>query len=290
MLGKLLKYEFKATARIFLLMYAALLVVAALNAVVVPFNGRTFIAFLDALPFLQDIITSLSILLYVLLIVAVFVMTVVVILIRFYRMLGNEGYLWFTLPVTANQHIISKLIAALVWSVASCVVVLLSVLLLTLPAGWISELWRIPWAWQEVVGFGFNPGLWLFCLVAILLLSGLSSLLMCYSAMAIGPNLTKSRLGGTVLAFIIVYFAVQILSTIQLLLIAGPLTMEAQSIAAISSSMYVTDLITALSQIAGAVDSMVLMTTSTFCVGYLVTAVVFYILTRHFMTNKLNLS
>jgi len=293
MLGKLLKYEFKATARIFLLMYAALLVVAGISAIIIPFNGRTTLSFLEAIPTLHTIITSLTTLLYVLVAIAVIVVTFVIIIVRFYRMLGDEGYLWFTLPVTANQQILSKLIAAFVWSLASMIMVVISIGLLTLPSGWMSELWRISVLWNELVQAGFAPGVWLWCGVVLLLVAWLSSTLVFYTAIATGPNLVKSRLGGSVLAYIIIYIATQILGMIVMLVFAGPFASKIEAISSLSKPLVMSYGETAsmlLGQMSDAVNQLVLLCTGCFGGMCLVLAVVFYFITRHFITNKLNLA
>ena len=293
MLGKLLKYEFKATARIFLLMYAALLVLAGFNAIIIPFNGNTTLGFLEALPTLHTTITTLSTLMYVLAAIAVCVVTFVIIIVRFYRMLGDEGYLWFTLPVTANQQILSKLIAAFVWSFASLIVFVISIGLLTLPSGWVGELWRIPDLWGQAKAMGFTPGLWLWCALVLILISWFSSILSYYTAIATGPNLIKSRLGGSVLAYIIIYIATQILSAILLVAIAAPIAAQVESISEISvplSMSYGATATLLTGQLVEAINRIVLICTTCFGGMSLVTAGVFYFITRHFITNKLNLA
>lgn len=50
---------------------------------------------------------------------AIVIVTEVLIIMRFYRLLGDDGYFWFSLPVTPAQHMMVKLIAAMVWSFAS---------------------------------------------------------------------------------------------------------------------------------------------------------------------------
>ena len=65
--------------------------------------------------------------------VATCVLTLVLVLQRFYRgLLGSEGYLAFTLPVSRRQLIASKLIASLVVEFLSVLVVCLTFLLLGL--------------------------------------------------------------------------------------------------------------------------------------------------------------
>mgnify|MGYP006988889638 CR=1 FL=1 len=59
-------------------------------------------------------------------IVAAVVMTVVLMVSRFYRnLLRNEGYLMFTLPVSAHALVWSKLIVSLVWFLLTALLIFL---------------------------------------------------------------------------------------------------------------------------------------------------------------------
>lgn len=122
MLSKLLKYEFRATALYFLPIYIALLVVSGFSAVVhdlamkvqSPLVNRAMVLFAS---------------LYGLLAISLAVTTFVVIVLRFYKhLLGNEGYLMFTLPVTAEQNILAKLIPAVTWFMGSCMLGILTII------------------------------------------------------------------------------------------------------------------------------------------------------------------
>jgi len=290
MLAKLLKYEFKATARIFLLLYAAVLAFALFNAGMIWLNdAMSTDSGESVMSTIYTIITTLSAILYALLVVAVFVGTIVIIIVRFYRMLGNEGYLWFTLPVTANQHLLSKLITAFVWVVAGTVTVIISVGLITLPTGWLSELHYVTDFWDIAVSLGFNPWMWIVCLVVLLVVSVIFSILNFFAAMAIGPRITKSRLGGTILAYLIIYVAVQVISTIQLLVISIPINDHAQTI---TNTLIDIDIPTMamLGQLSASIDSIVVIFTVSYGLVNLSMAVGFYLLTRYFMTKKLNLA
>lgn len=283
MLGKILKYEFKSTARIFLLMYAALLVLAAINAGLIAFNNSQ-INLGDVLEtVVYPIIMSISMILYVVMAGAVLAVTIIVIIVRFYRLLGNEGYLWFTLPVTATQHLFGKLIVALIWSLASAVMLFVSIALLALPTGFFDVIEQFSNLWAQLASQGFSPGFWLVCVTALLLMSLLNSVLMFFAAMAIGPNITKSRLGGSVIAFIILYIGVQIIDTIGLVAMVVPLNTQATIISDSTMSLD-------LPLMSQAVNSAVTTLTvgNTLIMGAL--SVVFFIIARHFMTKKLNLA
>ena len=104
MLGKLFKYEVKATARIFLPLYFVLIVFAIINSFM-SFNADDF-----SLP------QFITLTLYIFILVGMFVASLIVMIQRFYKnLLSEEGYLMFTLPVKPYKHIISKLIVSVMW-------------------------------------------------------------------------------------------------------------------------------------------------------------------------------
>ena len=111
MLGKLFKYEFSATGRVFLPMYAALLVVSVI--------ARVFYSLdLDS-----DIATALISMLMVMLFTAVWVVTLVIMIRRFSgNLLGREGYLMHVLPVDPWEHVLAKTVTSGVWLIAGTVV------------------------------------------------------------------------------------------------------------------------------------------------------------------------
>jgi len=81
MLGKLMKYEIKATARLFLPLYAALLVFSLINRFLNPFAIGESINNIN----LQFTIRAISMTAYVLLLLGTLVMTVVIMIQRFYK-------------------------------------------------------------------------------------------------------------------------------------------------------------------------------------------------------------
>lgn len=116
MLSKLLKYEFKATGRIYGGLYLAILAAAALLGAFFRFPAL-------ASDFPIAVVTTV----YLMLCVAIAVITALTIIQRFTRnLLGREGYLMHTLPVTPAQLILSKLISSMVWLLCSILVIALS--------------------------------------------------------------------------------------------------------------------------------------------------------------------
>ena len=116
MLRKLLKHEFRATARIMVPLY---LVVLAMG-----FGGGLSIRGLA----LDGRWIKLA---CVLGCAALCIITAVFLIWRFSRnLLGDEGYLMFTLPVSVHQHVWAKMLAAAVWFLVSLAVAVLTLVLL----------------------------------------------------------------------------------------------------------------------------------------------------------------
>ena len=113
MLGKLLKYELKATSRVFIPLYIAILVVSIVNGL--SLNLEIFN------------IQGLATIILMCLFISLFVITIVVTIQRFNKnLLKDEGYLMFTLPVSSKHLILSKYLTSLIWTFLSFVVAFLS--------------------------------------------------------------------------------------------------------------------------------------------------------------------
>ena len=105
MLGKLIKYEFKATGRLLIPLYGALIIFAFISKI---FMGD-FLYNSDSI--LGNIPQILAILIYVGIMVAIFVVTVFIIIQRYRtNLLCDEGYLMNTIPVnfSLSKRIIYK--------------------------------------------------------------------------------------------------------------------------------------------------------------------------------------
>ena len=123
MLGKLLKHEIKATSREYLLLYGAFLIITIFNKIFLEVNtGRRN----TMISIFQNIFMAA----YVLMCMTIFIVTIILIIRRFYKnLLGDEGYLMFTLPVKTYELILSKLIISLLWFVLSFVVFIFSIVI-----------------------------------------------------------------------------------------------------------------------------------------------------------------
>ena len=214
MLGKLFRYEMKATGRIILPFYLGL----AVLALVCRLSG----VFSESKPSgqLGGVVSELQLLglmVYWTLLVATFVVVFVVMLTRFYKNLyGGGGYLMHALPVTTAQKIWSKALASAVWGIASLAVVLLTALILFLGTDVLDFLWYL-WPtlgelWQQLLWYilpgGIDPvsGFWLVILflefLALLVFSVLLSSMACYFFLSLGQQMGRHKVLGAFLSYI----------------------------------------------------------------------------------------
>lgn len=145
MLKKLLKHEFRATARTYGGLYLALLAVSVLfGASIRGWNGTNSDAYSTAVGLLS--------LAYTAVLIGTAVVTVMTIVQRFYgNLLGREGYLMHTLPVTEAQLVGAKLISGTVWSVCSIFAAGLSFgILAILMMAEIDLLDQLPWMLSQL--------------------------------------------------------------------------------------------------------------------------------------------
>ncbi len=278
MLGKLIKYEFKATYRIFLLLYAALIAISIINMLMQPLDGIASNADNGALSAAINVIQGLFMFGYILLVIAAVFGTIVLIILRFYRnLLGDEGYLMFTLPVKATTHMLSKLITSMTWVVLSTITVLASLLILTVRLDYFDNV-RDFFTSADIAGL--NTGTLIFGIAITLLISAACYIMMFYAAMSIGPNLTRNRLLGSFLGYIILYAAGQIIGLISVFILF------------LTSSHFQMTGYSAVS------DDQVISLINSIGIGVLIYVNVlniiiftgYYLITRHFLKNKINLA
>lgn len=194
MLGKLLKYEFKAVGRIMLPLYAAVILFSVIFAV----SMKSF-SDLGVLNVVLTVLFSVTV-------AATIIMTLVLIIQRFYKnLLGNEGYLMFTLPVTTGKHITNKTISAAAWVFLGCIVGCISVLLICMinagPGvvnGSISDFFH---AVGRDIGWG-KAILYIIEAIVIALICCGEGAVKLYAAIAVGHQLSNHRALGAIGAYI----------------------------------------------------------------------------------------
>lgn len=127
MLGKLLKHEFKGTARLFFPIFLVSIAIALLYKIF--YSTADLITTEDYSVFVRVLLIFLTVV-FVLILICVGASGEVVSFYRFYKnVFTDEGYLTNTLPVSPIAILSSKLIAATVWSIASVLVSIISIVI-----------------------------------------------------------------------------------------------------------------------------------------------------------------
>ena len=214
MLKTLMKHEMRATAKTFIWLYIAFAAIVVVNTLTNPMattHGITSTGAVQGPALMTSLIPSafqgIAMALYALSIAAMGIVTLVVVIMRFFRnLLGDEGYLMMTLPVSREQNILSKLLIAVFWNVCTSVLIILSFLLIIAGAGVFDEFVKLL---QQFFALDAPVVRWVITIIAALLVATFSGVLMLYAAMGTGPNLLKNRVGGSILAYILIYIVSQ---------------------------------------------------------------------------------
>lgn len=200
---KLIKYELRATARPLLSLYAMLLLISLFNHF---FWTREVGSANESIDFLISLFGVIGSVLFGFLISAVLALTVALMIQRFYRnLLGDEGYLMFTLPVPTWKLIASKAVVSAVWVVASFIAIAAAGTMATMSAG--EFLQNFGSAIRELFA-ALLPGrlsaaetFFSFQLLMMFVLLLFDVILAVYAAIAIGHLWQRHRILGAFLAF-----------------------------------------------------------------------------------------
>lgn len=219
MLRKSLKHEFRATSRVMLPLFIALLCVS----VVAHFS----LMMLDSgnnLPWVLKTIGILVIVLFAVSLVAIAVGVLILTGHRFNRsFLSDEGYLTMTLPVSIHTHISSRLICAVVWYALTALAIFLSVLLMALNVhGWKEFFGGIGDVLRYLTQYHVTGRAVVFCLelLAEVILGCCCTTLLLYAAMAVGHSFNRGKKGMSVLFAFVFYNAEQFVNAIGIALLS----------------------------------------------------------------------
>ena len=303
-MNKLLKYEFRATLRLYLPLYLVMLGFAVLGRFSlwgVPWEvtvqedlvGWTNLSVSvagtgvgnEVLAILLNIVLAGNVLVLLGAMVVHFIIT----LQRFWKnLMGDEGYLMFTLPVSTGELLWSKAICAFVWGVVTALMVLLSVLVLAwhpqLVQAVKQELSTIaPEEWQLILQMLHSvlpPVMWPI-LVAEAVISGVGGLFLLYSAMAIGHTVMNHKVLASVGAYGVISMvlgtAASLLMNLLLPLITGiPQDIQLNSLSELLLFSYqIGRFMTGIWSVVLAID--------------LLSAIGGFLLARHLLNTQLNL-
>ena len=194
---KLLKYEWKACARTCLPLYGVLILMSLISRIlyVIPKNAS-----------LDFMLPAISSMLYMGVMMAAFVVTAVILIQRFYKnLLGSEGYLMFTLPVTVTQHLLSKTIIAVVMITLSGIAAFLGI-------GIFADMSFGTLFVDMIKGVARSGGLLFGLELLVLAVLGIADMaLFVYMCMALGHLAGKHRLLMSVVWYVVLSTALQVL-------------------------------------------------------------------------------
>lgn len=194
MLRKLLKYEFAATGRYLLPLLGLLVVLAGAAALSIR------VVTSESVGKAATVLAAIAVVLFFLSAMALAAVTVVLIVYRFYKnLLGSEGYLMHTLPVSVHQLILSKLIAAVCWMALTSVFIYASLFFVAFRAEvWAQVLSELGALFERLsLAYGIGAAE-LLCvvleLIVLLLLGSMSSCLLFYASLSLGHSLPRHKL------------------------------------------------------------------------------------------------
>ena len=255
MLIKLMKHEFRATARVMLPLYLVTILLAlmtrasALWTKMVTFEGLTGQSFLALLSGIIAVGFSLAL-------IATFVVAVVLTIQRFRsNLMADEGYVMFTLPVSTHSLVWSKLIVSTVWFLGAVIIDIVAVMTLVADLAMFQELGRVfAEISQQLTAYNLGNGiLFLVELAVLFVVVCLAACLDFYAPLAIGHSFAQHKMLLSVAFFFAIQVATQIIS--GTLLMAGVpfldslsiwLSSQVQPMAAAHGVMSGTILITAI--------------------------------------------
>ena len=207
MLRKLMKYELKATARVMLPFYLAVIGLAAVLLLLSlwssHFSAPDFLA-LDPV----HLVLRLAAVAFFLAMVAVPIAALVLMIVRFKtNLLSDEGYVMFTLPVSAHHLVWSKLLTSAVWFIGAAIVDLLGILILNADPSVFSGIWSgARYLYEHLTAYYAANGVLVLVEVAVVILAAcFCECLEFYCPMAIGHSFARHK----VLLSVVFYFVIQ---------------------------------------------------------------------------------
>jgi hypothetical protein len=216
MLGKLIKHEFRATARIMWPVLAALLVLGVLGNVSTRLLSTTSNG-------LVNVLASLVMVAFVFAVMGVSILALVLMVNRFKtNLLSDEGYLMFTLPVSVHALVWSKLLVSLLWFVLSAIAMVLSMLVLSFRVEFLShfaEMLRALFQFRLPDGTAGHVALVITEMVGAALMGGVCLCLLFYAAMSAGHSFGSHKKLLTAVSFLVLLIITQFGATYFLALV-----------------------------------------------------------------------
>lgn len=212
MLGKLFKYEIKDTSRLIPFFYLITAVMAGLSLL----SGKLELGWFKATSSVLLLLVGIS----------VFVVTLVVICMRFYKNLySNEGYLSFTLPLKPHLHLVSKAIVSFGWMLLSVIISMGAIFVALYGLGVDGKMWAS--ALDEIERYGMGKYMYAFIPMICLAILYLMSQIYFSITLANSPKFHNiGAAGASILLFFVTNIVLRIVETILTIIIPFSLSVS----------------------------------------------------------------
>ena len=211
MLSALMKYERKATARVMVPILLAVVLLAAVLRLLSVWSGMiSHSQLLSVDP--VDLLLSIVTIVFFMAMVAAPIAALVLMIVRFKtNLLSDEGYVMFTLPVSAHQLVWSKLLTSALWFIAAAAVDALGILVIAGEQEQLTAFIRdMQEAFQNLTAYYAANGILMIAEIAVLvLIFCLVTCLRFYCPMAIGHSFARRKVFLSVVFYFIIWAATQ---------------------------------------------------------------------------------
>ena len=277
MLGKLIKYEFKATYKFMVMLYCILFALSLVLSVSLKLNIvdiiNGFTSEFNIGGLLMMVISIIFMIMFAVISASVLCGMFFYSIVRFKNnLLGNEGYLMHTLPVKESQNILAKLIVSVVWTIAGVFALIISygtIILIISSSKAVADLFsQVPALLRTALTYYHDiiPEFILYVVeITLCCLTSLVSMYMhIYASMAVGYSFNSHRALISVGIYIAVSVAMNVIDVIAIT--------PFQYLGIVDTSAVISHFPLIFSSVIN-----------------LVSAVVLYIVTDYFMSKRLNL-
>ncbi len=205
MLRKLLKYDLRANMKLYLFIWPAMLLLAGLQRLLLELPVTGFLGH-----FLMSLLTGLMVLALIAMVVLCFVICVI----RFYSgLLRREGYLMFTLPVKPWQLLVSKLLAAMLTLIPTCIFAYFGIALIL--SGTTDGVWNTMFNFSQILDQPLSAGTLI--LAGLTVLAAVANMILrVYFVSCLGHLFRRARIFLSILFYYLIGVLMQIASMMML--------------------------------------------------------------------------
>lgn len=205
MLRKLLKYDLRANMKLYLFIWPAMLLLAGLQRLLLELPVTGFLGH-----FLMSLLTGLMVLALIAMVVLCFVICVI----RFYSgLLRREGYLMFTLPVKPWQLLLSKLLAAMLTLIPTCIFAYFGIALIL--SGTTDGVWNTMFNFSQILDQPLSAGTLI--LAGLTVLAAVANMILrVYFVSCLGHLFRRARIFLSILFYYLIGVLMQITSMLTL--------------------------------------------------------------------------